>query len=615
MNRDLERTVYDSRLSLNQEWLERAQYVLHNPQILKSWVRGLRNSRVPDFVLAYMKPALLNAYVDAANNALNQSEGQRQFIWQRSHLLFYTDEKGKVRNLSFCPDVNKYVEDHLRNYIVDLFDRENIWEEATRWYFNNSVVWTLEAMAKEYRKGINPQAWALIYSKTLCYCDGDRFQTMFDIYAKNFVQLYMQDFTNQAKNCSMENLLLFEKILGLNKEEAGPQAKLQLSLAKETASYLTTFSMARYQQLRKVIATQSLVPDKSIWPSASLQTPSGSSQGYVLLQAPEEQASEVKDLLEGMNDETVDVIDALCHLWLKKGKAQAEEISVQADDILELRGLRKQKNGQGQRGGYKNEWRERIAKHLEILDHLWINPSPEFSAPTEKAFIIARDKSGSKKGNQGDYVWKVRLGDILLRDLQEGKRQTALLSAKVLELDPYRQAYEKRAARYFSWLWRSRQSRAQYLNPIRVSTLLEAVQLKYDKSRSAKIHERFEKMLDVLRDKEIIANWQYDKGYERTKNWVEWKVVIEPPQIIMDQYAKIKCPYNTHKTANKAELTPSEVGDRLKKERLKRRMTQLQVAELLGIEQTTLSKIELGRLKPDPRTLSKLQQWLNVSTL
>lgn len=594
---------------INQEWLDKAQYVLHNPQILRSWLRGLRNSLIPDVILSHLKPTLLNAYL---NTALRQMEGQNSMLWQRPHFIFCTDEKGNVRNLSLSPDVNQHVEEYLRKYIVDLFDRENFWEDAVRWYFNNSVVWTLEAMTLEHGKGISSQSWANVYSKTLCYAGEKRFYNMFDIYAKNFVDLFMKDFPVGCRDGDADNLVFFEEVLGLNEKGTGYLINLELEVAKEKPSYLTTFSMANYQQLRKVIATQSFNQEENNWPCASLQTPSGSSQGYAQLRMQEGSALVVGELLEGMNDETVDVCDALCHLWLKKGPAQTDKIVIHADDILEIRGLRKQKNGQGQRGGYKREWRERIEKHLNILDHLWI--AEDFSASPEKAFIVAREKIDQKKGKEREYAWEVRPGDILLRDLQGGRRQTALLSEKVLELDPYRQSFEKRAARYFSWLWRNRQYRVQYLNPIRVTTLLDAVQMEYTKSRGAKTIERFEKMLDVLKDKQIIASWQYDKSYEKIKEWADLKIVVEPPQIIMDQYAKIKSTNKNTKRMKPEESLPPDLGEKLKKERLKRRLTQLQAAEQIGIAQTTLSKIELGRRKPDQRTLYKLLQWLSIST-
>lgn len=522
---------------LDQEWFQKAHNAL-NPSNMKSWTTGIRFSQIPDLIISHLKPALLNTYI---NQAKSSGELDRS-LFDKYYFIYCTDEKGNIRNLSLSPDVSPYVDQHLRNFMMDLFDRENVWEDAVKWYWNNSMTWTIESMSREFCLGaqarMSERTWSKVFSKTLCYAGPTRFNEMFDIYAQNFVALFMQSFQTRYLGLSHFSLATFEEFLGLNSPTRGLQSILQPKIENDRMTYLTTLSRAMYQQLRKAVAIVDFpYDDTKIWPSASLETLSGSSKGEAVLKlGRDENVNVLQKLTLDMNDETVDVMDSICHLWLKKSQTHPTKILIRADDILDLRGLRKQKNGQGQRGGYKSEWRERIANHMDILDHLWIDPAREASPHgEEKAFIISKLKGSQQVGSQGEYTWEVRPGDHLLREMQEGKRQTAWLSKKVLELDPYRQPYEKRAARYFSWLWRSRQSRAQYLKPIRVPTLLEAIHLEYKKSRSAKVIERFEKMLDVLKDKGIIANWQYDRVYENGQDWLDLKLVVEPPQAIIDQ--------------------------------------------------------------------------------
>lgn len=602
---------------INKEWFEKAQYAL-NPSNMKSWATGIRFSQIPDLIISHLKPALLNSYIDQAKSS-GELDGS---LFDKYYFIPCTDEKGNIRNLSLSPDVSPYVDQHLRNYMIDFLDRENLWEDAVKWYWNNSMTWTLEAMSREFCLGaqarMSEKTWSKVYSKTLCYAGSERFNEMFDIYAQNFVALFMRDFRAKHLEPTHFNLATFEEFLGLNSTSRGLQSILQPRIENERMMYLTTLSRATYQQLRKAVAIVDFpYDDTKIWPSASLETLSGSSKGEAVLKVErDENHGVLKKLIQDMNDETVDVMDSICHLWLKKSQSHQMKILIRADDILDLRGLRKQKNGQGQRGGYKSEWRERIANHMNILDHLWINSAKVASSLVEeKAFIISKLKDFQQVDSQGEYTWEVRPGDPLLQDMLEGKRQTALLSKKTLELDPYRQSYEKRAARYFSWLWRSRQSRAQYLKPIRVPTLLEAIHLEYKKSRSAKIIERFEKMLDVLKDKGIIANWQYDRVYENGRDWLELKLVVEPPQAIIDQYAKIKLPTKNTSKPLKSDRGPiSNLGAQLKKERLRRRLTQMQAAEEIGIDQTTVSKLELERRTPDYHTARRIQQWFAKSS-
>ena len=89
-----------------------------------------------------------------------------------------------------------------------------------------------------------------------------------------------------------------------------------------------------------------------------------------------------------------------------------------------------------------------------------------------------------------------------------------MLSAKALVYDPYRQRWEKRLARYLSYQWRCRAHNDNYLQPLRVATLLEAVGVKGELRYPARIREHLERTLDVLQRDRIIATWQYDRWDE-----------------------------------------------------------------------------------------------------
>ncbi|ACL18839.1 transcriptional regulator, XRE family [Desulfitobacterium hafniense DCB-2] len=606
------------RQELNQEWLEKAQYAL-NPSNLRSWTAGIRFSQVPDMIASHLKSALLNSYLNSIAQHLEEMDKKSL---HKAHVIYCTDDCGNIRDLNLSPDVSERVDSHLRRLVVDRLDQGNVWEDAVRWYWNHSVIWTMEAMSQEFdmrtMSCMSERTWSKVYSKTLCYANPERFNSLFNIYAKNFAHLYMQSLQKEYPDSSRYNLVFYEEFLGLNAPAAGGQGILRPKMLKEKASYLTTFSMAMYHQLRKAVAAQEFTThDDGSCLSASLETPSGSSSGRVILKREHNFCIEPSEkIMKEVNDETVDLMDSICHLWLKRFTPLQERITIHADDILALRGLRKQKNGQGQRGGYKSEWRERISAHMDLLDRLWISPSPNGESSfglEEKAFIISKSHDLQREGNKGDYIWEVRPGNPLVQDLQKGKRQTAILSKRVLEMDPYRHAYEKRAARYFSWLWRSRQSRGDYLEPIGITTLLDAIHLQYQKSRSAKTIERFEKMMDTLRDKEVIAGWQYDRIYRNGRDWLELKLVIEPPQAIIDQYAKIKSPTKPGRPPKSERTSLCSLGEQLKKERLRKKLTQMQAAEDIGIAQTTISKLESGRRVPDFKTARKIQQWLKIT--
>ncbi len=54
------------------------------------------------------------------------------------------------------------------------------------------------------------------------------------------------------------------------------------------------------------------------------------------------------------------------------------------------------------------------------------------------------------------------------------------------------------------------------------------------------------------------------------------------------------------------------IGDRLKDLRIRRALTQQELAEKAGISQNTLNRIELNKAEPHMSTLRKLARALNV---
>jgi hypothetical protein len=91
-----------------------------------------------------------------------------------------------------------------------------------------------------------------------------------------------------------------------------------------------------------------------------------------------------------------------------------------------------------------------------------------------------------------------RPGKVFAHFLAGPGRQTALLSAKALAYDPYRQTWEKRLTRYLSWQWRCEAQTGNYLQPFAVTTLLTAVGSPVNRRRLTWQRERLEKTLDTI---------------------------------------------------------------------------------------------------------------------
>ena len=340
---------------------------------------------------------------------------------------------------------------------------------------------------------------------------------------------------------------------------------------------------------------------------------------------------QMSDHVMEMDDLTADVFDIITGVWLRNAKSSEALVAISADDFLRLRGLKKQKSGTGRRGGYKDEWRRNIARHISILASTWIrvfemevtrqfegsrNKRVKWGGESRALVLTSREGQVTEEGMLDASQWRVRPGDVFAQYLFGPGRQTALISQYALSYDPVKQRWEKRLIRYLTWQWRVRQGRGEYLIPFQVSTLLKAAGVTVDTRNPGRTQTRLEKALDRLHDDGVIAGWQYVDLVEEEsagkkggwRRWLTWKIQVEPPQAVMDQYAGIK-PREPRKPSIPARggIDPEQI----KKLRLQNGLTQMQAAEEIGISQSLISQLERGS---KPRlasgTVKKIRRWL-----
>lgn len=402
-----------------------------------------------------------------------------------------------------------------------------------------------------------------------------------------------------------------------------------------------------YQRLREVLAAAEFFTHKGeTWPAADLSTDNHRLRAVAQLRPPpvdvepyltgEELAQWQERMAQNvmaMDDLTADVLDIISAVWLRQADHHEAMANVTANDFLRFRGVLPKKSGTGRRGGYEDEQRKEIARHIAILSNTWISVAEmeitelaegkkgpyrkraKWRGESRAVVVSSRFGQITLDGKLDPYAWRARPGDVFAKFLFGPGRQTALLSQKALEYDPYRQKMEKRLTRYLAWQWRNRQGTGDYLHPFAVETLLKAARETVDKKHPIRTKERLEKALDTLRRDGVIRAWQYEAAREEIvgqkgwwKTWLTWKVSIEPPQDVMDQYAKISMP--APKTSSPKALPPGPLDPAaVRQARLERGLTQMQAAEKIGIHQATLSRIERGA-RPDAPTLKKIQQWL-----
>jgi DNA-binding XRE family transcriptional regulator len=335
-----------------------------------------------------------------------------------------------------------------------------------------------------------------------------------------------------------------------------------------------------------------------------------------------------------MDDLTADVFDIISAAWLKRAEHPEAMVTVTADEFLQYRGLQPKTSGTERRGGYREEQRQKIAHHIAILASTWVTVfTMDVTQKNEKGrwqrtkwrgesrAVVVTSQFGQeqKTGDELDvYAWRVRPGDVFAKFLFGPGRQTALLSKRAVEYDPYRQKWEKRLTRYLSWQWRIRQNGGTYLEPISVEKLLEAVGENVDTKNPIRTKERLEKALDTLQEDGIITSWQYETAKEETvgqpgwwKEWLDWKIIVEPPQNLMEYYAKI--PQLSTKALPSAKPNQTlDLGESLKKARKDQGLTLMQAAEEIGISPSRLSEIENGKKATVSKdTRRKILKWLH----
>src|SRR5262249_25191714 len=179
--------------------------------------------------------------------------------------------------------------------------------------------------------------------------------------------------------------------------------------------------------------------------------------------------------------------------------------------------LTRHRGGQGRRGGYRDHQRTAMLQSLTHIQNLWLTMATletydgDATRPGTRRRKLTTRAIQSRAFVMTDLLGQLRLdgfvdvekfifrpGEVFAHFLSGPGRQTALLSAKALAYDPYRQTWEKRLTRYLSWQWRCEARTGDYLQPFAVTTLLTAVGYPIDRRRLTWQRARLEKALDTI---------------------------------------------------------------------------------------------------------------------
>ncbi len=505
-----------------------------------------------------------------------------------------------------------------------------VYERLHIFLWQHAIAWALEQMEKDYGR------------EALEAMSIDEYDALLDKYILD-EDFFLNTVTNIASLHAQDYANLFVEALD---PEGLPLEKLRRFLGfvarkDKDGLLLNVFNGPDYHALREALAQKAFHKEDGVpWPTASLDK--GGARGHAQLRPvavehqplmpPEEVEAWAKIMWrqrEELSDLDADALDALSAIWLSQARSINDDAVADVDELLAMRGIQPKKSGQGRRGGYMPEQRAQMLQALSHIQNIWLDMAEVDAyedtgkgkkrrtkqAIQSRPFVIT-DRMGQVRldGYMDVQKFIFKPGKVFARFLMRQGRQTALLSAKALHFDPYRQKWEKRLARYLSWQWRNQAYNGQYMQPYRVATLLEAAGEAIDKNAPSRTRDRLEKALDTLQSEGVIGAWQYDRWNEDAagkrgwaKRWEQATVLIEPPDEIRDHYQKnIEKPVEDHKQ----QAQGGTLNERVKARRKMLRLSQLQAAEQIGISQALLSQIERGR-KPSSATQKKLEAWLS----
>lgn len=459
-------------------------------------------------------------------------------------------------------------------------------------------------------------------------------EKIIDDYMSNFVNLFTENPLREYEVPEPFQRIPY-KVFSVLLQEHLKERRESGQLSEEV--FLEIANPILYHNFRSKISTGSFEKmEGEKWPVADLSSPRLTGKAYMMPDREEPimgdirlsiwqelMANKVMDLTR-QGDLAADVFDILTAKWLKEAKHFEAMVNITADDFLQARGL-KGKDGKIS-GRYTEEQRKSVQKQIDILSYTWITVEEmEIIQITEKGERKKTKWRGESKaialtsrfgqvridGSTDAYAWRLRPGDVFAKFLFGPGRQTALLSQKSLQYDYYREFREKRLARYFAWIWRISSQRT--MEGVTVKTLLEVTGDIDTIERPGRARERLEKALDRLEDDGVITAWQYEaiKESEAGKrgwvdNWLNCKIIVEPPQEILDHYKELQ------KIDPAAELnakTAMTTKDRIKNVRKEHGLTLTRAAEQIGINASTLSRIERGG-NLSGKTADKVKKWL-----
>jgi len=546
--------------------------------------------------------------------------------------------------------VEKYIH-RMENMIKanTFLGEDTAWEEFCSWFQVYLTEWVLEELES-----------LIGYDMMNQMSNEDLNEVFYQQMTKNLSSndMFISKYTNIVNNYMTEwfhNIIESMKLAILTTEEiesmlqiTTPKNHDTLPLSKSIAlslgveQHLHVMNNAPYQYVREALYKNNFQRiENTPWPTTPLYK--GNLEGIIQIRPfqPSEHSFATQLLIEkaqnqaqSLTDLDVDMFDALCSIFLSKARYTEDIIEIHFTDLLMIRGLKPKLGGEGRRGGYEQQQKDKVLQSLTKIQSLWL----ELNKATvyEKGKAVQTQLQGRTflfvDHNRNEYdiaqldkhkTFTFTVDKVFTKYLYGSGRQIALLPIQTLHYNPYSQKWEKRLARYFSWRWRTQARKGDFLQPNKIRTLLEAIGENVNERTPSRTRDRLEKALDQLLEDGVLSAWHYHKWNETIANnkgwvrlWLDSTILVEPPEIIKDQYRSIektKSPsrYSINfQDSAQHKAKGVTIGNQLRAIRKQFNLSLLQVSEELEISPSYISNIERGVKTPSVKIQNNISRWM-----
>ncbi|UED78147.1 helix-turn-helix domain-containing protein [Lysinibacillus sp. CD3-6] len=546
--------------------------------------------------------------------------------------------------------VEKYIH-RMENMIKanTFLGEDTAWEEFCSWFQVYLTEWVLEELES-----------LIGYDMMNQMSNEDLNEVFYQQMTKNLSSndMFISKYTNIVNNYMTEwfhNIIESMKLAILTTEEiesmlqiTTPKNHDTLPLSKSIAlslgveQHLHVMNNAPYQYVREALYKNNFQHiENTPWPTTPLYK--GNLEGIIQIRPfqPSEHSFATQLLIEkaqnqaqSLTDLDVDMFDALCSIFLSKARYTEDIIEIHFTDLLMIRGLKPKLGGEGRRGGYEQQQKDKVLQSLTKIQSLWL----ELNKATvyEKGKAVQTQLQGRTflfvDHNRNEYdiaqldkhkTFTFTVDKVFTKYLYGSGRQIALLPIQTLHYNPYSQKWEKRLARYFSWRWRTQARKGDFLQPNKIRTLLEAIGENVNERTPSRTRDRLEKALDQLLEDGVLSAWHYHKWDETIANnkgwvrlWLDSTILVEPPEIIKDQYRSIeKTKSPSHYSINFQDSAQHKakgvtIGNQLRAIRKQFNLSLLQVSEELEISPSYISNIERGVKTPSVKIQNNISRWM-----